>query len=61
MFSDPFMNTLFDMTHPESNVSPEDHGKRLALFFLSFFGGENSYQQLRGKNTHPIQLLETSH
>ena len=41
MFADPFMNTLFDMTHKDTNVSPEEHGTRLGLFFLQRHGGDN--------------------
>ena len=33
-FADPFMNTLFDFSHADVNVAPEDHGDRLALWFL---------------------------
>jgi hypothetical protein len=40
MFADPFMNVLFDMTHSDTNVPPEEHGKRLGLFFLCHFGSD---------------------
>jgi len=42
------MNVLFDKTNKESNVPAETHGKRLALFFLQYFGDDNEYRKLRG-------------
>ena len=50
ILADPFMNVLFDMSHKDTNVSPEEHGTRLGLFFLLHFGGDQAYTQLRGQN-----------
>ena len=57
--TDPFMNTLFDMTHKESNVDYKVHGRRLGLFFLAFFGPDEEYYEIRPG--HPIRNLNTSH
>ena len=58
-FGDPFMNVLFDMSHKDTNVAPEEHGLRLGLFFLSHFGGDKSYNKLRGLDE--VGNLETAH
>ncbi len=42
--SDPFMNVLFDMRHPETNVSHLEHGRRLSTFFLARFGIDQEYK-----------------
>ena len=47
MFSDPFINTLFDTTHEDTNVSSDVHGLRLASWFLSYFGDYEDYYELR--------------
>ena len=59
MFADPFMFTLFDMTHQDTNVPPEEHGTRLGLFFLQRFGGDDKYGKLRGPNM--IKNLDRAH
>ena len=40
MFQDPYMFSLFDMTDTDANVTADEHGLRLALFLLSFFGDD---------------------
>jgi hypothetical protein len=50
LFADPFMSVLFDLSHKDTNVAPEEHGMRLGLFFLLHFGGDNDYTRLRGRN-----------
>ena len=41
--TDPFMNTLFDMTNKDTNLDHSSHGKRLGLFFLTWFGDDDEY------------------
>ena len=58
-FADPFMNVLLDLSHKDTNVSPEEHGTRLGLFFLLHFGGDDSYTKLRSLNR--FRNLEEAH
>ena len=55
--TDPFMNTLFDMTKEETDH--KTNGKRLGLFMLAFFGDDDEYYKLRGG--HPVANLTKSH
>ena len=55
--TDPFMNTLFDLTKEEADHKM--HGRRLGTFFLSFFGDDDEYQKLRGG--HPVSNLNKAH
>ena len=60
LFTDPFMNTLFDMSHKDTNISSDDHGTRLASFFLSHFGDYDDYYNLR-KARSTLQHLNVVH
>ena len=56
--TDPFMNTLFDMSSIDTNHDQRTHGKRLGLYFLNFFGNDKEYNDVRPG--HPVPV-ETSH
>ena len=56
--TDPFMNTLFNMTEKDTNHDYNAHGRRLGLFFLSFFGDDDEYNNVRG---NPFRNLNNSH
>ena len=58
LFADPYMFTLFDMTDPDTNVSSDQHGQRLGLFFLSFFGDDQQYFEVRGVTDSTQQLVD---
>ncbi len=60
MYADSFMNTLLDMTDFATDVSIEEHGERLAMYFLAIFGGDYKYYQFLGI-TKIHKLLERSH
>ena len=57
--TDPFMNTLFDFTDKDTCVDHKEHGKRLGLFLLAFWGDDNEYYKLR--NGHPLGILHKAH
>ena len=57
--TDPFMNTLFDLTNKDTNHDHMAHGKRLGLFFLTWFGDDDEYYTHRGG--HPVQNLNRAH
>ena len=57
--SDPFMNNLFDISHKDTNVPAEEHGRRLGLFFLDHYGDDREYSQTRGPEH--VHNLETAH
>merc|ERR1712117_454700 len=56
--NDPITKVLLDRTHKDSNVSAEEHGKRLGLMFLQRFGLSNEYSKLRG---NLFRNLEEAH
>mmetsp|Transcript_1705 Transcript_1705/g.4783 ORF Transcript_1705/g.4783 Transcript_1705/m.4783 type:complete len:101 (+) Transcript_1705:594-896(+) len=59
LFSDPRMAVLFDTEEDDANVSAQEHGRRLALFLLARWTGDDSYYRLgRG---HPIGNLYRAH
>ena len=60
MFSDPFLNTLFDMTHKDTNISSDEHGIRLASWYLSHSGDFEDYYTLRNVRS-TLQLLNVTH
>ena len=43
--TDPFMNTLFDMQANE--IDNKEHGRRLGLFMLQWFGNDDEYSTHR--------------
>lgn len=47
LFKDPLMHQLFDMSSKETNISTDEHGMRLGLFFLAFFGDDEEYYKFR--------------
>ena len=57
-FADPFMNVLFDLSHADTNVPPEEHGMRLGTFYLKYYGGEpDTYTKLRGDDVKAITAV----
>ena len=60
MFSDPFMNTLFDTRHKDTNVSSDDHGTRLASWFLTQNGDFDDYYKLRNVQS-TLKLINVAH
>ena len=51
------MNNLFDKSHPETDVAPEVHGERLALWFLEQYAGDPEYLHYRGVS-NSVEILE---
>merc|ERR1712226_1559140 len=56
--NDPITKVLLDRSHADSDVSAEEHGKRLGLMFLQRFGISNEYTRLRG---NLFSNLNTAH
>ena len=57
--TDPFMNTLFDMSEKDTEHSNLVHGERLGEFWLAFMGDGTKYQKMRGG--HPLGNIEVTH
>ena len=52
------MNVLFDFSHTDTNVPPEEHGMRLGTFYLKYYGGEpDTYTKLRGDDVKAITAV----
>ena len=52
------MNVLFDLSHADTNVPPEEHGMRLGTFYLKYYGDEpNTYTDLRGENVKEMTAM----
>ena len=54
------MNTLFDTSHIDTNIPSDDHGTRLASFFLSHFGDFDDYYRVRNTRS-TFQYLNKVH
>ena len=55
--TDPFMNVLFDMV--ENEIDHMEHGKRLGLFVLHWWGDDDEYSEVRPGD--PMKILGESH
>ena len=58
LFSDPFMNTLFDTTNPDTDQSSEHHGSKLAAMFMQAMGDYDDYYKIRGTRSTSKYLNE---
>ena len=56
---DPITKVLLDRTHADSDVTAEEHGKRLGLMFLQRYGISDDYTRLRGNLFHNLNKAHT--
>ena len=54
------MFTLFNTWHNDTNVTPEEHGRRLGTFYLCQEGDDNEYLKLRNVQKYN-ELLAVAH
>ena len=58
MFTDPFMNTLFDTTNKDTDTSSEHHGTKFAAMIMQAMGDYDEYFKIRGTRSTSKYLNE---